>query len=215
MMESDRAEGHAASARSRRHGRLAQVPVRRHPERPGARQRPRDGLAGGGRGRRADVPASLRRRDPEPHGPDRADRGGGAAVRAARQSRPEQPGDRGVLVRGRGVARALLRRRRRPSGWSRRSRRRARTQDTIGGIFEVVAYNVPIGLGSHTQWDEKIDGRLAGALMSMPSIKAVEIGEGVAQTARRGSTVHDVHRRSTSRTAGATRATTPAGSRAA
>ena len=65
-------------------------------------------------------------------------------------------------------------------------------KDTIGGVFEVVAYNVPIGLGSHTQWDEKIDGRLAGALMSMPSVKAVEIGEGLAQTARRGSTVHDV-----------------------
>ena len=65
-------------------------------------------------------------------------------------------------------------------------------KDTIGGVFEVIAYNVPIGLGSHTQWDEKIDGRLAGALMSMPSVKAVEIGEGLAQTARRGSTVHDV-----------------------
>jgi len=64
--------------------------------------------------------------------------------------------------------------------------------DTLGGIFEVVAYGVPIGLGSHTQWDEKLDGRLAGALMSIQSIKAVEIGEGVAQTARRGTTVHDV-----------------------
>ena len=50
---------------------------------------------------------------------------------------------------------------------------------------------MPIGLGSHTQWDEKTTGGSA-ALMSMPSIKAVEIGEGVAQTARRGSTVHDV-----------------------
>ncbi|MFN8634454.1 MAG: chorismate synthase [Chloroflexota bacterium] len=65
-------------------------------------------------------------------------------------------------------------------------------KDTVGGIFEVIAYGVPIGLGSHTQWDEKIDGRLAGAMMSMPSVKAVEIGEGIAQTARRGSTVHDV-----------------------
>ena len=69
----------------------------------------------------------------------------------------------------------------------------ARTaQDTLGGIFEVVAYGVPIGLGSHTQWDEKLDGRLAAAIMSMPSIKGVEIGDGLAQTARRGSTVHDV-----------------------
>ncbi|MGE3271750.1 MAG: chorismate synthase [Chloroflexota bacterium] len=69
----------------------------------------------------------------------------------------------------------------------------ARTaQDTLGGIFEVVAYGLPIGLGSHTHWDEKLDGRLAGAMMSMPSIKAVELGDGLAQTARRGSTVHDV-----------------------
>jgi chorismate synthase len=65
-------------------------------------------------------------------------------------------------------------------------------QDTLGGVFEVVAYGVPIGLGSHTQWDEKLDGRLASALMSMPSIKGVEIGDGLRQTARRGSTVHDV-----------------------
>jgi chorismate synthase len=69
----------------------------------------------------------------------------------------------------------------------------ARTaQDTVGGIFEVIAYGVPIGLGSHTQWDEKLDGRLAQAIMSMPSVKGVELGDGVAQTARRGSTVHDV-----------------------
>lgn len=69
----------------------------------------------------------------------------------------------------------------------------ARTaQDTLGGIFEVVAYGLPIGLGTHTQWDEKLDGRLAQAIMSMPSVKGVELGDGTAQTARRGSTVHDV-----------------------
>jgi chorismate synthase len=69
----------------------------------------------------------------------------------------------------------------------------ARTaQDTLGGIFEVVAYGLPIGLGSHTQWDEKLDGRIAQAIMSMPSVKGVELGDGMAQTARRGSTVHDV-----------------------
>jgi chorismate synthase len=69
----------------------------------------------------------------------------------------------------------------------------ARTaQDTLGGIFEVIAYGLPIGLGSHTQWDEKLDGRIAQAIMSMPSVKGVELGDGMAQTARRGSTVHDV-----------------------
>jgi len=65
-------------------------------------------------------------------------------------------------------------------------------QDTLGGIFEVIVYGLPIGLGSHTQWDEKLDGRLAQAIMSMPSVKGVELGDGMAQTARRGSTVHDV-----------------------
>jgi chorismate synthase len=65
-------------------------------------------------------------------------------------------------------------------------------QDTLGGVFEVVAYNVPVGLGSYSQWDEKLDGRLGGALMSIPSIKGVEIGDGFGEAARRGSTVHDV-----------------------
>jgi chorismate synthase len=64
--------------------------------------------------------------------------------------------------------------------------------DTLGGVFEVVAYNLPIGLGSYVQWDEKLDGRLAGAFLSIPSIKGVEIGDGFAEAARRGSTVHDV-----------------------
>ncbi|MCC6176591.1 MAG: chorismate synthase [Chloroflexi bacterium] len=64
--------------------------------------------------------------------------------------------------------------------------------DTLGGIFEVVAYDLPIGLGSYSQWDEKLDGRLGGALMSIPSIKGVEVGDGFGEAARRGSTVHDV-----------------------
>jgi chorismate synthase len=51
--------------------------------------------------------------------------------------------------------------------------------DTVGGIFEIVAHNVPVGLGSHAQWDEKLDGRLAQALMSVQAVKAVEIGGGV------------------------------------
>jgi len=51
--------------------------------------------------------------------------------------------------------------------------------DTVGGIFEIVAHDVPVGLGSHAQWDEKLDGRLAQALMSVQAVKAVEIGGGV------------------------------------
>ena len=59
------------------------------------------------------------------------------------------------------------------------------------GVFEVVATGVPAGLGSHAQWDRKLDGRLAQALMSIPAIKAVEVGEGFAAARRAGSEVHD------------------------
>ena len=63
--------------------------------------------------------------------------------------------------------------------------------DTVGGIFEIVAHNVPVGLGSHAQWDEKLDGRLAQALMSVQAVKAVEIGAGVAGAGSYGSEVQD------------------------
>jgi chorismate synthase len=63
--------------------------------------------------------------------------------------------------------------------------------DTLGGSFEVIARGLPAGLGSHVQWDRKLDGRLAQALMSIPAIKAVGIGLGVAAARRPGSRVHD------------------------
>ncbi len=63
--------------------------------------------------------------------------------------------------------------------------------DTLGGVFEVVAIGCPPGLGSHTQWDLKLDGRLARALMSIQAIKGVEIGIGFEGAGRRGSEVHD------------------------
>lgn len=63
--------------------------------------------------------------------------------------------------------------------------------DTLGGIFEVVSKGLPVGLGSHTSWDEKLDGRIAQAMMSIHAIKAVEIGTGVANAGKRGSEVHD------------------------
>jgi chorismate synthase len=63
--------------------------------------------------------------------------------------------------------------------------------DTLGGSFTVVARGVPPGLGSHVQWDEKIDGRLARALMSVPAVKAVEIGSAVEVSAGFGSAAHD------------------------
>jgi chorismate synthase len=63
--------------------------------------------------------------------------------------------------------------------------------NTLGGEIEVVARGVPLGLGSHTHWDRKLDGRLAGSLMSIPAVKGVEIGLGFEAARRPGSEVHD------------------------
>jgi chorismate synthase len=63
--------------------------------------------------------------------------------------------------------------------------------DTMGGSFEVIAHDVPVGLGSHVQWDRKLDGRLAQALMSIPAIKAVGIGRGPLVASLPGSRIHD------------------------
>lgn len=63
--------------------------------------------------------------------------------------------------------------------------------DTLGGIFEVVAKSVVSGLGSHTSWNEKLDGRIAQAFMSIQAVKAVELGSGVANAGNPGSQVHD------------------------
>jgi chorismate synthase len=63
--------------------------------------------------------------------------------------------------------------------------------DTLGGIVEVLAYGVPPGLGSHTQWDRKLDARIAAALMSIQAIKGVEIGDAFTQARSRGSVAHD------------------------
>jgi chorismate synthase len=63
--------------------------------------------------------------------------------------------------------------------------------DTVGGVFEIVAHRVPVGLGSHAQWDEKLDGKLAQALMSVQAVKAVEIGSGILASASYGSEVQD------------------------
>jgi chorismate synthase len=67
----------------------------------------------------------------------------------------------------------------------------ARTGDTVGGVFEVVAHNVPAGLGTYANWDERLDGLLAWAVMSLQAVKAVEIGRGVTAAESFGSAVHD------------------------
>jgi chorismate synthase len=66
-----------------------------------------------------------------------------------------------------------------------------RTGDSVGGVFEVVAHNVPPGLGTYVQWDERLDAQLAAAVMSLQAIKAVEIGAGVTAAYAPGSAVHD------------------------
>ena len=67
--------------------------------------------------------------------------------------------------------------------------------ETCGGVFEVVATGLPIGLGSFSMWDRRLSGRIAGAMMSIPSAKGVEIGGGFLSTSRFGSQVHDIIRR--------------------
>jgi chorismate synthase len=66
-----------------------------------------------------------------------------------------------------------------------------KTGDSLGGVFEVVAHGVPPGLGTYAQWDERLDGLLAGAIMSLQAVKAVEIGSGISAAASPGSAVHD------------------------
>jgi chorismate synthase len=66
-----------------------------------------------------------------------------------------------------------------------------RNGDTVGGIFEVVAHNVPPGLGTYANWDERLDGKLAAAVMSIQAVKAVEIGDGVMGAAAHGSAAQD------------------------
>jgi chorismate synthase len=69
--------------------------------------------------------------------------------------------------------------------------RATENRDTVGGTFEVIARGLPPGLGSCAQWDERLDGQLAQAVMSIQAVKAVEIGSGIASAAAMGSSVHD------------------------
>jgi chorismate synthase len=63
--------------------------------------------------------------------------------------------------------------------------------DTLGGVCEILAYNLPPGLGSHVHWDRRLDARLASAMMGIQAIKGVEIGDGFTTATRRGSKAHD------------------------
>ena len=67
----------------------------------------------------------------------------------------------------------------------------AKDGDSLGGVVEVLAYGVPVGLGSHVHWDRKLDALLARALMSIQAVKGVEVGDGFEVAGRRGSEAHD------------------------
>ncbi|HLH45827.1 MAG TPA: chorismate synthase [Acidimicrobiales bacterium] len=67
----------------------------------------------------------------------------------------------------------------------------AKVGDSLGGVVEVIAYGVPVGLGSHVHWDRKLDGLLGQAVLSIPAVKAVEVGDGFDVAHRRGSEAHD------------------------
>ena len=67
----------------------------------------------------------------------------------------------------------------------------AKDGDSLGGVVEVLGFNVPTGLGSHVHWDRKIDAMLAQAMMSIQAVKGVEIGDGFDVAGRRGSNAHD------------------------
>jgi len=83
----------------------------------------------------------------------------------------------------------------------------SRTGDTVGGVFEVVAHNVPVGLGTYANWDERLDGLLAWSVMSLQAVKAVEIGRGVTAAESFGSAVHDAIHYANEETARPTRFT--------
>jgi chorismate synthase len=87
----------------------------------------------------------------------------------------------------------------------------AKAGDSLGGVAEVLAYGVPVGLGSHVHWDRKLDGLIAQALMSIQAVKGVELGDAFSVASRRGSEAHDAvtydashdtYRRETSRAGG-------------
>jgi chorismate synthase len=83
--------------------------------------------------------------------------------------------------------------------------------DSLGGVIEILADGLPVGLGSYTQWDRKLDGKLAQAVLSTQAMKAVEIGDGVGAAGRKGSEVHDAVYPSQSGTLPFTRKTNRAG----
>ena len=161
-----------APARARRSGRHAEVRVRRRPRRARAGLGPRDRGPGGGRlpGQGAAGPARDRRAQPRRGARRRAGRAGTRP--AAGRPRPVDASpvrcfDPEAEARMVAAIKAA-----------------AKDGDSLGGVVEVLAYGVPVGLGSHVHWDRRLDGLLAQALMSIQAVKDVEIGEGAELAGR-------------------------------
>ena len=172
----DRPAGDAAASRPRRPRRRREVRARRHAQRARARQRARDGRARRRRRHRASAAAQRRRRDRQPRRLDRLARRSPIRSRSPSTRSRAIAADAPLHCADAAVEQQMIAEidRAREAG------------DTMGGSFEVIAHGVPPGLGSYVQWDRKLDGRLAQALMSIPAIKAVGIGRGpaVADAAR-------------------------------
>ena len=165
-----RQAAHAPATWARRPRRRAEVRVRRRPQRAGAGQRARDRRAHDGRHVLPVVPRRTGDRDRLARRAHRV----GQGSRPCRRARTPMPPTRSTGRRSAASTRPPHRR------WWPRSTARRKERDTVGGVFEVLAYGAPPGLGSYVHYDRKLDGRLALALMSIQSVKGVEIGDGFA-----------------------------------
>ena len=165
---------HASPPRPCRPGRRDQVQLPRGPLYSGTRQRPRDRRAGRRRRSLQSLPGPIRRRGPEPRrsrsAPQRMERTASWDEIVELSRRTEVVlgcVDPAEEVKMKAVVDEVY-----------------RTGDTVGGIFEVVAHGLPVGLGSHITWDSRLDGKLAQAIVSMQAVKGVEIGEAEAGSAK-------------------------------
>ena len=179
-VEADLSRGSSAPSGPRRPGRHAEVRAQRRAGHPRARERTRDGREGGRRRARQGAPARTRRRDP-----------------LARDCRSRRSPRRAATILPSPISTPSTSRRcavwtaTPRARWSPRSTRLRQANESLGGVFEVRAFGLVPGLGSHVSWEERLDGRLAQAVVSIQAIKAVSIGDGFEVAGLPGSLAHD------------------------
>ncbi len=175
------ARGAPAAPRPRRPGGHPEVQAERRAQHPRARLRARDGRARGRRRAVQGVPAGARRERLLARDPDRL--GARARAPSARSRRRTSPTS---------TSRRCAAWTRRPRArWSREIDRLRKANESLGGVFEVQAFGLVPGLGSHVSWEERLDGRLAMAICSIQAIKGVSLGDGFAVAGLPGSQAHD------------------------